>query len=244
MEKFEKYYKYGFLIAILAIIALCYKSCSDSKELKSVKVEALNVTKALTDTLHHFKTKEGDWGVEKKTIQAELSTLKDANLNLNSNQKLLIKEVERQNKTATTIAAALIELTAKVEGLTNDNAIVGDSTVNFPFTSKDLQYNLTVFNVKPIDFKKPRLTINTLSFPNTQTVNFNWKDDKREGFPVSFSVVNTNQYFKVSNIESYIIPSINKKEIHLNVWQRFTKSKTFKWVIFGAGITAGVFVAK
>ncbi len=243
MPNLDKIYKYGFLIAIFALIALGYKSCSDSKALSSVKTEESNLRKALTDTLTHFQTKEGDWGVQKRTMQTELSTLKDDNLNLNANQKALIKEVERQNKTATTIAAALIELTAKVEGLENDNAVVTDSTVNFPYTSNDLKYNFTISNVKPLEFKKPKLRINNLEFPNTQTINFHWKDDKEEGNPIAFSVVNTNQYFKVHDIQSYAIPEVKKAELKPNFWQKvskFSKSTGGKLVFLGAGFVLGV----
>lgn len=238
----ERIYAIALVLAVLVIGGLLFKSCEDNKALRSVKTEESNLRKALTDTLTHFQTKEGDWGVEKKTLQADLSTLKDNNLNLNANQKALIKEVERQNKNATTIAAALIELTAKVEGLTNDNAIVTDSTVNFPYDSEELKYSLTVYNIKPLDFKKPRLVINTLEFPNTQTVNFNWKDDKKQGYPVSFSVINTNKYFKVSDIQSYVIPEIKKEELKPTFWNKmgkFGKSTGGKVVIFGAGVIIG-----
>jgi hypothetical protein len=239
----DKYFKYGFFIAIFAVIALTSKMCSDQKKFKEADQQASNLSKALLDTLHHFQTKEGDWGAEKRTMQTELSTLKDDNLNLNANQKALIKEVERQNKTATTIAAALVELSAKVEGLTNDNAIVTDTTVNFPFNSVDLKYNLTVSNVKPIEFKRPILRINSLEFPNTQKINFHWKDDKEEGNPIAFSVTNTNQYFKITDIQSYAIPELKKKEIKPNFWNKvgkFSKTTGGKIVFLGAGFVLGV----
>ena len=244
----EKIYQLGLLIAVLVIGALFFKSCQDSKAITTIKTEESNLRKALTDTLTQFQTKEGDWGVEKRTMQTELSTLKDDNLNLNANQKRLIETVERQNKTATTIAAALIELTAKVEGMTNDNGIViGDTSVNFPYSSPNLKYDLTVFNVKPLDFKKPILRINEISFPNIQEINFNWKDDKKEGYPVGFSVINTNEYFKVSDIQSYAIPEIKKSELKPTFFQKvgkFSKTNGGKIIVFTLGFGFGMIISK
>lgn len=239
----EKIYQIGLLIAALIIGGLVFKSCEDSKALSAVKTEESNLRKALTDTLTRFQTKEGDWGVEKRTLQTEMSTLKDNNLNLNANQKALVKEIERQNKNGQVIAAALIELTAKVDSLTNDSGIVqGDTSVNFPYNSPNLAYNMTVYNIKPIEFKKPTLRINNITFPNTQTVNFHWKDEKKEGYPVGFSVINTNPYFKVNDLQSYAIPEIKKTELKPTFWNKvgkFGKSTGGKIVIFGAGVIAG-----
>lgn len=239
----EKLYQLGLLIAVLAIGGLLFKSCQDNKALSSVKTEESNLRKALTDTLTHFQTKEGDWGVEKRTLQTEMSTLKDNNLNLNANQKALVKEIERQNKNGQTFAAALIELTAKVEGLTNDKPTVQtDSTVQFTSNTPDLQYDLTINNVKPFEFKTPTLSLKRISFPNTQTVNFHWKDEKKEGYPVGFSVINTNPYFKINDLQSYAIPEIKKTELKPTFWNKvgnFGKSTGGKIVIFGAGVIAG-----
>lgn len=64
--------------------------------------------------------------------------------------------------------------------------------------------------------------INSLRFENEQTIKFHWLDDKEEGYPISFSVSNSNQYFMVNNIESYAIPALNKETINPNGWQRFS----------------------
>ena len=242
----EKYFKYGFFIAIFTIIGLLYKGCDDAKKINDAEISSANLNKALADTLHHFQTKEGDWGVEKRTIQAELSTLKDKNLVLTDNQKKLVKQIEDQNKTSQTIAAALIQLTAKVEGLSNEKpSVVTDSTVQFVAVSPDFEYDLTVFNVKPIDLKIPKLTLNRIAFPNTQTINFHWKDDRKEGYPVSFNVINTNPYFKVHDIQSYVIPELKREKVKPTFWQKvgqFGKSRGGKLTIFGVGVGVGAIV--
>ena len=244
----EKLYQIGLVIAILLIGGLLFKSCQDSKILSEVKSEESNLRKALTDTLTHFQTKEGNWGAEKRTLQTELGTLKDNNLNLSANQKELIKQIEKQNKTSQTIAAALVDLKAEVSGLKNDKPInQTDSSVQFTSQTPDLEYDLTVFNVKPFELKTPTLTLNKISFPNQQSINFHWKDDKKEGYPVGFSIVNTNKYFKVNEIESYIIPEIKKSELDPNFWQKvgkFSKSTGGKIVFFGAGVVVGGILIK
>lgn len=243
MEEYNKYFKYGFFIAIFAIIGLLYKGCDDAKKLKDAEIASSNLNKALTDTLHHFQTKEGDWGVEKRTMQAELSTLNSKNLVLTENQKQLVKQVEEQNKTSQTIAAALIELTAKVEGLTNDKPTnITDTTVQFAAKSPDFEYDLTVFNVKPIELKVPKLTLNRIAFPNTQTVNFHWKDNRKEGYPISFSVINTNPYFKITDIQSFAIPELTRERVKPTFLQKigqFGKSTGGKLTIFGVGVGVG-----
>lgn len=240
----DKYFKYGFFIAIFAIIGLLYKGCDDAKKLKDTKIESSNLTKALSDTLHHFKTKEGDWGVEKRTLQTDLSNLTSKNQVLTENQQKLVKQVEQQNKTSQTIAAALIQLQAEVKGIKNDHPVIStDSSQQFvDTTNTNFQYDIAVFNVKPLEFKRPTLSINRVSFPNTQTVNFHWKDDRKEGYPVSFSVINTNPYFKVSDIQSFAIPELTREKVKPTFWQKvgqFGKSTGGKVAIFGIGVGVG-----
>lgn len=241
----EKLYQLGLLVAVLIIAGLFFKSCQDKKALNAVKVEESNLRKALTDTLTHFQTKEGDWGAEKRTLQTELGVLKDNNLNLTENQKKLVKEVERQNKNGQTIAAAIVEMKAEIAGLKNDKPVlVTDTSAQFIPTEPNpyLDYDISVYNMKPLEFKTPTLNINKISFPNTQSVNFHWRDDKKEGYPVAFSVTNTNPYFKINDIQSYAIPEVKKSELKPNFWQKidkFGKSTGGKIVIFGAGVIAG-----
>ncbi|MFN8886691.1 MAG: hypothetical protein ACK5WF_04465, partial [Cyclobacteriaceae bacterium] len=147
----------------------------------------------------------------------------------------------------TTIAAALIQMQAEINQMKNDKPKITDSTVNFSSSSTDLKYDLTVYNVKPIELNTPSLLISNISLPNTQTINFNWADEQREGYPVSFNVINTNQYFKVYNIESYAIPEIKKTELKPSFWNslnKFSKTTGGKMLFFGVGLATGVLIAK
>ena len=40
------------------------------------------------------------------------------------------------------------------------------------------------------------------------------------GYPVSFSITNSNDFFKTENIESYVIPNITKEHLNPNGWQK------------------------
>jgi len=91
---------------------------------------------------------------------------------------------------------------------------------------------------------KPTLTFNSIQLPNKQFVDFYWKDNKKKGYPVTFSVSNSNPYFKVVNLESYIIPNVDKKYLDPNGWQKignfiFKNGKTILYVSVGAAAGAG-----
>ena len=89
---------------------------------------------------------------------------------------------------------------------------------------------------------KPTLMFNKFLLPNEQFIDFHWNDNKKEGYPVSFSVTNTNQFFKTIDIDSYIIPNIDKEVLDPTGWQKFTKwtVKNGKIIItVGVGAAAG-----
>jgi hypothetical protein len=73
-------------------------------------------------------------------------------------------------------------------------------------------------------------------------VNFHWKDDRKEGYPISFNVINTNPYFKVHDIQSYAIPELTREKVKPTFWQKvgqFGKSTGGKLTIFGIGVGVG-----
>ena len=87
-----------------------------------------------------------------------------------------------------------------------------------------MQYDITAINAKPVDtLLKTKLLFNNLSLPNKQYIEFKWKDNKKEGFPISFSLSNSNIYFKVYDVDSYIIPEIKKEVLKPNFWQKLNK---------------------
>src|SRR5579859_1918245 len=211
----DKYIKPAFYVAVLIILLLLGKGYADYVEHKAYKFQQENLAKALQDSIHHFRDKEGDWVNEKRTIQATLDQLTDKNLALTQNQTELLKQVKEQNKTNQTITAALVDITAVIKGLKDSKPVLEtDSTDRFAQKSANLEYDVTVHNVKRYNPSfTPSLTFNTIAFPNKQDINFHWLNDKKEGYPVSFSISNSNPYFKVNDIQSYAIPELTRAKV-------------------------------
>jgi hypothetical protein len=91
---------------------------------------------------------------------------------------------------------------------------------------------------------EPSLLFRHLEIPNEQFVDFHWKNEKKKGYPISFSISNSNKYIKTTNVESYAIPSLNKLNINPNGWQKFgnfmiKNGKTVIYIGIGGAIGAG-----
>jgi hypothetical protein len=208
----------------------------------------VKLQRALTDTLHQYKNDKGEWVSEKLTLQLDLKDLKDKNLTLTQSQKDLLDAVKKVNKDNQVITAALIDMGVKLDGIKNSNSVVvNDSTIHFPMKSDSINYDIFVSNVKATGLKKPALEFRTFSMPNQQFIEFHWKDNKKEGFPIAFSVKNSNPLYKVYDINSYAIEGLDKNKIDPTWWQKFknsTKSTTGRALLVGAGIAIGVLIAK
>jgi|WetSurMetagenome_2_1015567.scaffolds.fasta_scaffold161220_3 hypothetical protein len=242
-------------VAIIVLLLLLIFGAGyhfDQINKKNQKIlEKENLGKALTDSVHRYKNKEGDWVNEKLTLQTDLKDLKDKNLNLTTNQQNLVKAVDAINKHNQVISAAMIQMGVKLDGLTSSEPVVEtDSTERFTSNPKDttLTYEIIVNNVKRYNPNiLPTLDFRKFDLPNTQTVEFHWKDDKKEGYPISFTVTNTNPYYKVYNIDSYAIPELTKANVKPNFWQKlgkFSKSTGGKIIFFGAGVIVGAALVK
>ena len=80
------------------------------------------------------------------------------------------------------------------------------------------------------------MKFNKFELPNKQFVNFFWGDKKKD-YPISFSVSNSNDYFKTVNIDSYAIPQLQKDVVNPSAWGKITA-----WIKKSGGfiITVGV----
>ncbi len=209
-----------------------------------------NLTKALNDTIHTYVRKNGEVVSEKRTIQAELSELKDKNLVLTTNQERVLKLVEDINKKNQVIAAAVVEMGVKIKDLTIDKPTTEtDSTITFnaPPSSDSLKFTALVGNVTKYKGREPYFKLQNFELPNIQKIDFHWKDNKKEGYPVSFSISNSNKYYKTYNIDSYIIPEIEEQKLKPTFWRKLGtfSSKTGGKIVLGvAGFAIGFIVAK
>ena len=237
---------YGIIIVLLII--LYFFNMRNNTLSDKVDTE-VKFRIALLDTMKTYQNKYKEVENEKKSLQVSVKELNKAKDQLSESQKYLLERVNNLSKKYTEIAAALVETNVILDGLRNDNANVNkkDSTISFVLKTKDLEYNILVGNVSPSKISKPYLAFNDFKLPNKQIVDFHWKNDKKEGNPISFSVSNSNKYFNVVNIESYVIPELNKEVIKPTFWNKLGtvfKSTGGNVVYIGAGVGLGYLLFK
>jgi len=221
-----------------------YKIGNNLKGLKNEVSDKVKTNNALNDSIRFFTNKYNEIVAEKLTLQGTVKDVTNKNNNLNSNQIDLMNQVKEINKKNIAIAAANIKLIVKIDSLKSSIGVYNSTTneITYKDSTKEISYNIVANNVITIKDKSSNLKINNLYLPNTQKIDFQWSKDNKLGHPVSFSVINTNKYFMVNDIDSYIIPEINKDKIKPNGWQKIGSffSKTGGKVgIFGVGVGVG-----
>jgi len=232
-------------LIILMLIGSTAFYVHKSQNLKADLVSETNLSSALLDTVTTYKNKNGQLVSEKRTLQTEVSNLEEINGFLTETQKELVKNINELEKRYTIIAAALIKTRVELDSI-RDGMVVVDTTENTITISDslpDIQYVFIVKKVRPLSvYEKPEFSIRKLNLPNTQFIEFHWRNNKKEGYPVSFSVSNSNKYFKTVDIDSYIIPEVKKSTLKPTFWQKLGKTgkKSIPYFIggaVGAGIT-------
>lgn len=231
------------IISALIMVGGFYYFDNKVKNLKNDLSIERNLKMALTDSVHVYRNKNNELVAEKLTIQTEVKDLKKINSNLSKNQQELIKKVSELKKEKDVIAAALILMEFKVDSLQADATVtVGDSSVTFNKIDQNINYNIRVNNVVPYGSYTPSLYFEKISIFNKQFIEFHWEKNREYGYPVSFSITNSNPYFVVNDVDSYIIPEIKKAEVKPTFWQK--TGDAFKgvgnkgiWIGVGAAIT-------
>ena len=244
------------IVLILLLSSIVYVQKQRIEHWRDLYQDEVNLNDALSDTITHHKNRHNEWVAEKRAIQATVEKLEEINNKLTDNQKemlIRIKEIEKKNSI---IAAALIETNVKIDSLMDKDAggIVDIDTINKKINFNNIasrdsafKYDIDVNHVLPSHLDvKPTLLFKSLEFPNKQFINFYWKDERKKGYPVMFSVSNSNQYFKTSNIDSYIIPNIDKKHLDPTGWQKienflFKNGNKLFYIGIGAAGGAGAY---
>jgi hypothetical protein len=235
MNTIKKYANVIIFALVVILIAIIYFQNNKIKNLKNDNTIETNLNNALLDSVHHYYNSNNELVAEKLTLQTDLNNLKK----INNDLYLKIQEINKKNEV---IAAALIEANIIIEKLKHGGNTVIDTVNNsviFSDSTKNLEYKLTVSNIQPID--TPTLFFNYLYLPNEQFIAFHW-GEKKDGYPISFSVTNSNKYYSVSDINSYIIPEIQKPITKPSTWQKIVKiaKKTGQFIIVGAtGVVIG-----
>lgn len=236
------------ILIILMGVGVNYHLNKRSKDEKKYEMQ-VKLSEALRDSVKTYETKEGHWISEKRTLQGSLGELTAENVGLNENQKALIGTINNMNKEwkgeKEIWAAARIEYNNLIDSL--NTFIAGasdiDTTNNIvAFTQMDTTlnfvYDIDILSVRPYPLTvQPQIKFKKLDFPNTQTITFTFDKNERKDYPISFSVMNTNPYYRVNNVESYAIPSIDKDLVNPTGWQKFGRwiKLNGKYILVGAG---------
>jgi hypothetical protein len=237
-EFISKNFTFNTILNIILIVFVYFLYTSYNTQIEDSKKNQEMTEKlmyALQDSMRIVIKANGEMSYERKTLQAELKDLKRENLNLNANQRFLLSQIE---STKNLISAGLVDISVRLSGMTNNNSnFTNDSTVNFTYNSDSLKYNIDIKGVAKYKNLKPSMTFNNIETPNKMVVDFKW-GEKKEGYPVSFSVTNTNPLYKVNDIQSYAIPQLDKREVKPTRWQKF-KRKYIKIGKYGVGVGLG-----
>jgi hypothetical protein len=209
-----------------------YKSKNDS---------LIKLDNALNDSITYYKNSRNEIVAEKLTIQTTLVDFKKLNNRLDSSQRELLSRISELIKNKTLISAALVETQVKLDSIKNTMAVIDTTNkcISFTDSTKYYQYLIDVSSVMPVKKEKPSLTIEDLTLPNKSYITFDW-GKRKEGYPISFSISNSNKYFHTVDIDSYAIPQLDKKVVDPTGWDKF------KIFINGSGntiIKVGVGVA-
>lgn len=240
----------NIIIAIIVILIIFGGLKFFNNKINDLKAKLETEVKlkiALLDSTKYYLNKQNELVAEKLSLQETEKNLKKINDQLNASQKELMARVATIEKNGSVIAAALIATNIKLDSLRQGKVSIDSLNKSLAFTdsTKNIRYNIIVGNaIRASKNILPTLTFKDFSLPNKQFVDFYWKDNKKAGNPVSFSITNTNPYFKTTNIDSYIIPAIQKDQLDPNGWQKigkfFTKNgNTFLYVGIGAGAVIG-----
>jgi len=230
-----------------------------------LKVE-IKLRDALLDSVKYYKNKRDEVVAEKLTIQETIKNLEKIYGQLTESQKDLIQRIKELSKDNIVINAALIRTEFKIDSLLHKPEPGGPSTTidtakktiefadttNLSPSSKYIKYDLVIGNVLPINVfpnyngLDPSLLFKKIVIPNEQFAVFQWKNDKKKGYPISFTMSNSNKYIKVVGLESYAIPPLDKLVLNPSGWDKFgnfmiKNGRTIMYIGIGAGVGAGAY---
>jgi hypothetical protein len=246
-----------FVIAlILILLGIVYFQNQRISHWKDKYQTEVKLKDALIDSVKYYQNARKEWVAEKLTIQETIKNLEKMYGQLSDSQKELIARIKELNKKNEVIAAALITTETKIDSLLiiagkDGNEVTVDTTkkmINFNnLAAKDTSFvfDIDVNSVLPAHLDiKPTMLFKSIEIPNKQFATFQWKNDKKKGYPISFSISNSNKYVKVVGLESYAIPPLDKLKINPTGWQKvgnfFIKNgRTVLYVGVGAAAGAG-----
>jgi hypothetical protein len=230
----------GIATFLLVLLGFQYNNKVGTLNQEIVNKEQLMI--AMNDSMRTVIDENGDLKSTKKTLQANLKELKGLNKSLTLDQNKLIDKVAKTSKKNTVITAALIKTQAELEKIKGKTNFKNDTTLVLTMDTDSLSYEIEVTGVA-LSADSAQHEIVSLKIPNEQYVEFKW-GNKKEGYPISFSVTNTSPYMKTYNIESYALPEIKKDELKPTLFQKVDKffGDNRKPFIIGVGVGAALMI--
>ena len=229
------------LVAIIAILLIGgYSLWRTTKTEHIAELQASNNYKdALFSKMKVFKDTNGLIWAERNALQVSLFQLRADSTLLTAQKKELLKRITATGDAKNVIAAALIETKVKANSIQVIKPVtVTDSTVTFAAKTDSISFKATVTNVQALPHRIASFHLDSLTLSNKSYVNFKW-GAKKEGFPVSFSITNSNPMFKTVNIESYIIPEISKTALQPTFFEKVGTGIRTHGMAFGIGSVVG-----
>lgn len=188
----------------------------------------------LNDSLKTSINKYSEVVNEKKTLNFSLKNLEKTNHLLTDNQQQLTKRIDKLTNKNQLLAASLVQQEVVIDSMKLFYTSNSINKINYEYEGEYMQANYSFIKYDS------SLQVNNIMLKNSQFVSFEFEKDKA----INFSVTNSNPYFKNANIDSYVIPTADKKNINPNFWdktKRFFKNNGKQIIIFGAGYGAGKF---
>lgn len=201
--------------------------------------EKVKLEQALRAEMEVSKDDLGNVTSEKLALQASVKDLNKIKDELTLEKQQLLGFVEKQDKQNKLLAAAIVQMGVEVKELRAGVPVaITDSSAQFAVVTDTISYRAEIANVRIIPNIPPTLLIRDLKIPNQSQVSFQW-GEKKEGYPVSFKITNTNPLFKTYNIESYAIPELKKEVVRPNLGQRLGLTIKNGKTPFVIGLSAG-----
>ena len=205
-----KHWKNVALVILIVFLVVSVK-------IKNNKINNLisenNIANTLLDTVTTYKNKLNELTYEKQAFNVKFSDLKNSYDKLDQSNKDFIDRIRiLENENKKLIAATSISQIVEVDPIIDTTAII--DTVNNTLQFKDVVLNVDKDTLLKYDFLintlSPKLTIQELSMPNILYISHKFNSDNTG---VLVDVTNSNDYFKVNDINSYVIPIDKKSHI-------------------------------
>lgn len=201
--------------------------------------QSVNYKNALLSKMKIYKDTNGLIWAERNSLQVSLFQLRADSALLTTQKKELLKRIIVTGDEKDIIAAALIETKLKNESIhVVKPTFSTDSSITFSNKTDTISFNAIVTNVHAIPHRIPSFHLDSLTMSNKTFIDFKW-GTRKNGFPISFSVTNSNPIFKTVNIESYIIPEITKTALRPTLFEKIGTGVKTHGFAFGIGAVVG-----